>query len=63
MPASPSLSYAGSLSNRRPSAVMQLPAKVLRIGRAADNEVVVSDLNVSRYHAELRRRADWIRDR
>ena len=55
MPASPSLSYAGSLSNRRPSAVMQLPAKVLRIGRAADNEVVVSDLNVSRYHAELRR--------
>jgi ABC-type multidrug transport system ATPase subunit len=34
---------------------MQLPAKVLRIGRAADNEVVVSDLNVSRYHAELRR--------
>src|SRR5450755_3596865 len=52
---SPSLSYAGSLSSRRPSAVMQLPAKVLRIGRAADNEVVVSDLNVSRYHAELRR--------
>jgi ABC-type multidrug transport system ATPase subunit len=57
MPAGPSpgLSYAGSLSSRRPSAVMQLPAKVLRIGRAADNEVVVSDLNVSRYHAELRR--------
>ena len=55
MPASTGLSYAGSLSNRRPSAVMRLPAKVLRIGRAADNEVVVSDLSVSRYHAELRR--------
>src|SRR5450755_3009535 len=57
MPAgpSPSLSYAGSLSSRRPSAVMQLPTKVLRIGRATDKEVVVSDLNVSRYHAELRR--------
>jgi len=34
---------------------MQLPAKVLRIGRGTDNEVVVSDLSVSRYHAELRR--------
>src|SRR6266851_2103294 len=55
MPASPGLSYAGSLSSRQPSAVMRLPAKVLRIGRAADNEVVVSDLSVSRYHAELRR--------
>ena len=53
--ASAGLSYAGSLSNRRPSAVMRLPTKVLRIGRAADNEVVVSDLSVSRYHAELRR--------
>jgi ABC transport system ATP-binding/permease protein len=40
---------------RRPSAVMSLPARVLRIGRAADNEVVVSDLSVSRYHAELRK--------
>ena len=49
------LSYAGSLSNRQPSAVMRLPSKVLRIGRAADNDVVVSDLSVSRYHAELRR--------
>jgi ABC transport system ATP-binding/permease protein len=27
----------------------------LRIGRAPDNEIVVSDLSVSRYHAELRR--------
>ena len=35
------LSYAGSLSNRQPSAIMRLPSKVLRIGRAADNDVVV----------------------
>jgi ABC-type multidrug transport system ATPase subunit len=40
---------------RRPSAVMSLPTRVLRIGRAADNEVVVPDLSVSRYHAELRK--------
>jgi ABC-type multidrug transport system ATPase subunit len=42
-------------AERRPSAVMSLPARVLRIGRAADNEVVVSELSVSRYHAELRK--------
>ncbi len=35
---------------------MPLPAKVLRIGRSADNGVVVADLSVSRRHAELRRR-------
>ena len=40
---------------RRPSAIMSLPTRQLRIGRAPDNEVVVSDLSVSRYHAELRR--------
>ena len=34
---------------------MKLPSRQLRIGRAADNDVVVSDLSVSRYHAELRR--------
>ena len=34
---------------------MKLPARQFRIGRAADNEVVVADLSVSRYHAELRR--------
>ena len=34
---------------------MRLPTKTLRIGRAADNDVVVSDLSVSRYHAELRK--------
>jgi ABC transport system ATP-binding/permease protein len=45
----------GSSIFRQPSAVMRLPARVLRIGRNNDNEIVVSDLSVSRYHAELRR--------
>jgi ABC-type multidrug transport system ATPase subunit len=36
---------------------VKLPTKVLRIGRALDNDVIVTDLNVSRYHAELRRSA------
>jgi ABC transport system ATP-binding/permease protein len=45
-------------SLRSPSAIMSLPTRQLRIGRAADNNVVVSDLSVSRYHAELRRTRD-----
>ncbi len=40
---------------RMPSAVLRLPSTLLRIGRANDNQVVVPDLSVSRYHAELRR--------
>jgi ABC-type multidrug transport system ATPase subunit len=40
---------------RMPSAVLRLPTTLLRIGRAEDNQVVVADLSVSRYHAELRR--------
>ena len=40
---------------RFPSAIMPLPARVLRIGRAGDSDVVVADLRVSRRHAELRR--------
>jgi ABC-type multidrug transport system ATPase subunit len=45
---------------RPPSAVFQLPAQqqataLAKIGRAADNNLVVNDLSVSRYHAELRR--------
>ena len=32
-----------------------LPSRLLRIGRSADNDIVVADLGVSRYHAELRR--------
>ena len=34
---------------------MKLPAKALRIGREPDNDVILSDLNVSRHHAELRK--------
>jgi ABC-type multidrug transport system ATPase subunit/pSer/pThr/pTyr-binding forkhead associated (FHA) protein len=40
---------------RTPSAVLSMPTRKLRIGRATDNDVVVSDLSVSRHHAELRR--------
>jgi ABC-type multidrug transport system ATPase subunit len=49
---------AGGVSTggfREPSVIRQLPTRTLRIGRAPDNDVVVSDLSVSRYHAELRR--------
>jgi ABC transport system ATP-binding/permease protein len=50
------MSSAGSMvPNRPPSAVMSVRSTVLKIGRAADNDVVVADLSVSRYHAELRR--------
>ncbi len=41
--------------DRRPTARMKLPAKALRIGREPDNDVILSDLNVSRHHAELRK--------
>ena len=41
--------------DRRPTARMPLPAKALRIGRIPDNNVVLSDVNVSRHHAELRK--------
>ena len=50
------MSAVGSMvPNRPPSAVMSVRTTVLKIGRAADNDVVVADLSVSRYHAELRR--------
>jgi ABC-type multidrug transport system ATPase subunit len=50
------VSSVGSMvPNRPPSAVMSVRTTVLKIGRAADNDVVVADLSVSRYHAELRR--------
>jgi len=41
--------------DRRPTARMPLPSKVMRIGRTPDNDLVVSDLGVSRKHAELRK--------
>ncbi|MEV6114454.1 FHA domain-containing protein [Streptomyces sp. NPDC052109] len=43
---------------RRPSSTRPLPARTVRIGRAADNDLVVDDLIVSRRHAELRAHAD-----
>jgi cytochrome P450/pSer/pThr/pTyr-binding forkhead associated (FHA) protein len=39
---------------REPSGVRPLPARALRIGRATDNDIVVYDPDVSRYHAEMR---------
>src|SRR5262249_46210271 len=42
-------------ARREPSVIRRLPAKALRIGRAPDNDVVISDLSVSRHHAELRK--------
>src|SRR5215475_5406177 len=44
-----------SAARREPSVIRRLPTKVLRIGRAPDNDVVISDLSVSRHHAELRK--------
>ena len=41
------------LPQRPPSAIMSVRTTKLRIGRATDNDVVVSDLSVSRYHAQL----------
>ncbi|MER5258853.1 FHA domain-containing protein [Streptomyces sp. NPDC002855] len=43
---------------RRPTSVRPLPARTVRIGRAADNDLVIDDLVVSRRHAELRVLAD-----
>jgi ABC transport system ATP-binding/permease protein len=41
-------------SEKSPATVMPVTAVNLRIGRAPDNDLVVDDLLVSRYHAELR---------
>ncbi|WP_405011054.1 FHA domain-containing protein [Kitasatospora sp. NBC_01539] len=51
-------SVPGGLGN--PTVVRNLTAgmRTIRIGRALDNDVVVSDLQVSRHHAELRQLAD-----
>ncbi|MEU9499925.1 FHA domain-containing protein [Streptomyces sp. NPDC048196] len=46
---------AGTHTFRAPSSVRPIPAaRTTRIGRAADNDLVVDDLSVSRRHAELR---------
>ncbi|MBR8639872.1 FHA domain-containing protein [Streptomyces tuirus] len=39
---------------RQPTTVRPLPTRTVRIGRAADNDLVIDDLVVSRRHAELR---------
>jgi ABC transport system ATP-binding/permease protein len=49
-----------SFTARQPTSITRLPSpaqRLLRIGRAADNDVAVQDLSVSRYHAELRQSA------
>ncbi|MFD9304289.1 FHA domain-containing protein [Streptomyces sp. NPDC060048] len=44
---------------RQPTSIRPLaPAAAVRIGRAPDNDLVLDDLVVSRYHAELRARVD-----
>ena len=44
----------GPSVDRRPTAERRAPARVMRIGRSPDNELVLADLGVSRRHAELR---------
>src|SRR5262245_23582904 len=61
-PAAPAMpTGAATASHREPSVIRQLPTKVPRIGRAPDNDIVISDLSVSRHHAELRRTASSYR--
>ena len=48
MPPTPSV-------DRRPTQRVQLSDKAIRIGRTPDNDLVVSDLDLSRHHAELRK--------
>ncbi|MFJ9112950.1 FHA domain-containing protein [Streptomyces sp. NPDC102283] len=43
---------------RQPTTVRPLPAKTVRIGRDAGNDLVIDDLVVSRHHAELRAAAE-----
>ncbi|MGW4771021.1 FHA domain-containing protein [Nocardia sp. NPDC004278] len=47
-----------SRTMRPPSEVVRITSDKLRIGRAADNDVVVPDLLLSRHHAELQRTSD-----
>src|SRR5262249_35429077 len=41
-------------ASREPSVARPLPSRVMRIGRAPDNDIVVADPAVSSHHAELR---------
>ncbi|MEV6247918.1 FHA domain-containing protein [Streptomyces sp. NPDC051742] len=62
----PSVSHPAATGTfRQPTSVRPLPAHSIKIGRAPENDVVVSDLVVSRRHAELRAQPDgtyWIHD-
>ncbi|WP_328946487.1 FHA domain-containing protein [Streptomyces sp. NBC_00250] len=62
----PSVSHPAATGTfRQPTSVRPLPTHSIRIGRAPDNDVVVSDLVVSRRHAELQAHPDgtyWIHD-
>ncbi|WP_037607059.1 ABC transporter ATP-binding protein/permease [Streptacidiphilus rugosus] len=51
----PSALTAITGSSRQPTRILRTPQHTLRIGRAADNDLVVDDLVVSRHHAELHR--------
>jgi ABC-type multidrug transport system ATPase subunit len=53
-PSKPGSSFSWSRVDVRPTAVMRAPVRTLRIGRADDNDIVLADLSVSRYHAQLR---------
>jgi ABC-type multidrug transport system ATPase subunit len=58
-PATPQVPDDYRLSvDRRPTAVLPLPTSRMRIGRTDDNELVLSDLSVSKHHAELRKTSD-----
>ncbi|MFG2298121.1 FHA domain-containing protein [Streptomyces sp. NPDC048603] len=47
--------HGGGYADRSPTTFHQIAVgRVMRIGRALDNELVVSDLQVSRHHAEFR---------
>jgi len=50
----PLLKPGPAAPGRGPGLVWPLPAGTSRIGRAPDNDIVVPDLSVSSYHAELR---------
>ncbi|MBD0708768.1 MULTISPECIES: FHA domain-containing protein [unclassified Streptomyces] len=59
VPRPPSVSHPAATGTfRRPTSVRPLPAHTVTIGRAPDNDIVVSDLVVSRHHAELRAHPD-----
>ena len=56
VPVPPDLAIQGSqaVPPENPTTEMPMPAGSVRIGRAPDNDLVLDDLIVSRYHAELR---------